>query len=190
MFRTYNSLSSRTILFFRNLKLVAIKELRHNNLKVYNYEGYGGQEIQLFPAYRFLLEYHNGKCLSAKKNFSNWYFESYLKYFNVSKSEGGMMHGSLDCRVRENILKKIELTTIISNRKIIMQEIEALVLNKFNLYESIKKDGISLIKRDRIRVVEQDKFLILKGGHHRVAISKILGLDYVPVYIEVANVKS
>jgi ParB-like chromosome segregation protein Spo0J len=79
---------------------------------------------------------------------------------------------------------------IISNRKIIMQEIEALVLNKFNLYESIKKDGISLIKRDRIRVVEQDKFLILKGGHHRVAISKILGLDYVPVYIEVANVKS
>lgn len=101
-----------------------------------------------------------------------------------------MMHGSLDSRVRENILKKIEPTTIIDNRKIIMHEIETLVLNKFNLYEAIKRDGISLIKRDRIRVVDQDKFLILKGGHHRVAICKILGLDYVPVYIEVANVKN
>jgi hypothetical protein len=188
--KTYESLFSRTILFFRNLQLIAINELRHNNLKVYNDEGYGGQEIQLFPAYRFLLEYHNGNYYSAEKNFSNWYFESYVKYFNVPKSKGGMMHGSLDSRVREKILKKIEPTTIIGNRKIIMHEIETLVLNKFNLYKSIKRDGISLIKRDRIRVVDQDKFLILKGGHHRVAICKILGLDYVPVYIEVANVKN
>lgn len=67
--KTYDSLFSRSILFLRNLQLMAINELRHNNLKVYNDEGYGGQEIQLFPAYRFLLEYHNGNYDIAEKIF-------------------------------------------------------------------------------------------------------------------------
>jgi hypothetical protein len=173
----------------RSLQLVPIDSLRHNDLKIYVNEGYGGQKIQLFPPYNFLLDYHNGNRSRAQKNFTNWYFESYLKYFNTEKFEGGMKLGSLDVRIKKLISERIDSPIILRNKKVILNEISVLVIKKFLLYDSIKAKGFNLLKRDRIRAVAFGGLLVLKGGHHRVAISKILGFESVPIYIEASNVK-
>ena len=177
-------------MILRGLHLVSINNIRHNNLKIYVKEGYGGQKIQLFPPYNFLLDYHNGNRSRAQDNFTNWYFESYLKYFNKDKFEGGMKLGSLDIRVRQRISEKIDSQIILRNKEIILNEISILVTKKFSLYDSIKAKGLNLLLRDRIRAVAFKRSFILKGGHHRVAISKILGFESVPIYIETPNVKN
>jgi len=169
---------------------VEIKKLRHSNLKIYSEEGYGGKQIEFFPPFKFLLQYHVGNKSNSEANFTKWYFDSYLKYFNEPKSIGGMKFGSLDSRIRKLNIGEINSKTIVRNSSIVINEIKVLVSNKFHLYESIKKDGLNLFKRDRIRVVNKSGKFLIEGGHHRVAILKILGYRSAPVYIEDAHAKS
>jgi hypothetical protein len=184
MANLFYSVLVKYIMKSRAHSLIEIKSLFHNNLAVHNIEGYGGRHIQFFPPYNFLMDYHRGNRVEAEIKFIKWYFDSYLKYYNVPKKMGGMEHGSLDEIIRRYNFSEISPHMIMKNEEIILFEIRKLVWNKFNLYHSILENGYSLIKRDSIKAIFLQNKFILKGGHHRVAICDILGMRSVPVRIE------
>ena len=155
--------------------------------QVSNSEGWGGKPIEYFPPFGFFLSYHRGKHSSAERDFSEWYYEQFLKkeYALVPKRNGGMFDGSLfnevarlDPAIRVQLahgqLSELDV-------QLVWQAIRNRVHQRWQLYISIAEEGFIPARGNCISVASIDGKLEIQNGHHRLAILKILGYQSAPM---------
>jgi hypothetical protein len=158
---------------------VSINEILHVDKAVYEKEGYAGKPVFSWPIYDFFKLYHSGQIEKAQQYYAEWYIEQYNRYSGYAKSQGGMKRGTLDRLY--NSLKN-------SNNGNISFEsaVQIRVKQRFYLFEKILAEGYIPNHKTPIQVlrINYDQFLIISGGHHRVAIMAAIGYKEVPmVYV-------
>lgn len=168
---------------------IKIKKLIHDDSSCYIKEGYGNQHISYFPPYTFFKSYVNGEIEKAVSEFTQWYDNQFRKYHNTPKAEGGMYKGSLYRLIKHNHKKYgIELKENLENldQQIYWNSIKERVQQRISLLESIKEEGFKE-NGDTIVAVKKGDNYILKGGHHRCAILKLLEYETMPVKVYEEN---
>ena len=158
---------------------VSINKILHVDRPVYNKEGYAGKTVFSWPIYRFFKLYHSGQKEKALQSFTDWYTEQYKKYSGCGKSKGGMKGGTLE-KLYHNLQKNYNGNTSFENA------VEIRVKQRFSLFESILTQGYIINESAPLQALKtnNDQFILLNGGHHRVAILAAIGYNEIPmVYV-------
>jgi len=164
---------------------VSIEVIIHNDLYYYVLEGYGGKSVENWPFYGFFYEYYYGDKEKAFKNFCSWYIEQFSKYFDKPKKLGGMYRGSLytliEKRYKEHgLVFNHENIEKVVKQEIFLESIAERVKQRFEMFDNILQYGYNPDIGSNIYAVKKNKYVCLKGGHHRCAALKVLGYNNLP----------
>lgn len=157
------------------LKSVPFSQIRHNDVKCYLDEGFGGKPIEAWPPYSFFRGYIDGDTKKAHEDFYHWYREQLGKYHNIEKSDGGMYKGSLYRLIESETQKPFDQVDEEAVSKAIHKRVE----QRFALLDSIRTNGYKE-GGETIKGVRRGGFVYLLGGHHRAAILRALGFKELP----------
>lgn len=165
--------------------MTPIEIIRCDDLMVYVEEGYGGKHISFFPPYHFFKKYLEGDKDEAFQSYVRWYEDQVKKYYNTPKSLGGMKFGSLYKLIEKrhqnnNIVLDAGFTNL--DDKILKNSIEERVLQRFTLLETIQQEGFKETD-DNLYGIEKNNYIYLRGGHHRCAITFLLGYKTLPIKV-------
>lgn len=158
------------------LQDVPLADIRHNDLRSYCAEGFGGKPIDDWPVYRFFTMYREGNREEAVREFEDWYMDQLEKYAMVPKRDGGMCRGSLYSLIEKKCGVPFEKAEV-SCRKTAIRE---RVLQRFGLLDTIQSHGYRAGEAERIDAFREKGLVYLTGGHHRAAILKALGEEKLP----------
>lgn len=172
-----------SILETRLSRDVSFDDLRHDDKPVHKAEGYGGQPIASFPPYRFYRLRETGHEEQAWECYRAWYREQFDKYMYMEKAVGGMKNGSLYRLVvalheRENEPLSGPRPTF--REDLIDRAIALRVKQRFELLDSIKRQGYQTSGADPVIGVARAGHVYLSSGHHRAAALRAMEKDAVP----------
>lgn len=160
------------------IKDINIDAIRHDDKYCYVFEGHGGRPVYTWPIYRFYYMYIHESKKKAKEGYELWYLDQYMKYRFFSKKKGGMLEGSLD----RLVVSKKDNGKV--DEQVLLQAIAERVKQRFDIANSIMNDGYIPNHDDPIKGIKKGTTVLLKCGHHRVAILAALGKNIVPnIYV-------
>ena len=160
----------------KTVKSVKINDLVCDDRLVYVKEGYGGRHIKHFPVVLYLQKWDNGKVADALTGYATYLSGLFLKYQNTPKRVGGMKTGTFNMTYK-NLRLRCAGASFYDAAMLI-------VLQRFALFDSIKRDGFFLDydknNKKQVRVKPHGKVFKIAEGHHRVACLYVLGYHKVP----------
>lgn len=173
-----------SIIGSRDLTDVPLAALRHDDKKCHLEEGSGAKPVEFWSIYKFFADYADGREEAAVNDFTAWYLRQYERYSRVDKSLGGMRNGSLS-----RVIAKATAADSTgkndaqppSQSKIIREAVEAFVRERLQLLDSIRDSGFSISGRVKIIGVRRKGLVMIRNGHHRIAVLKALGYSHVPL---------
>lgn len=163
-----------------NLKL---SEIVHNDLECYIKSGYGGKYIENWPFYNFIKNWVEGDCKNSRSMWINWLTNEFFKYKLEKKSNGGMYQGSVH-RYALNFLSKNKqeywINPSLLSESCVEQGAAMLIDRRIDMIRSIKNKGYQINLNDQIFAINLNTKYVLKGGHHRAVVMRILGYNELP----------
>jgi len=175
------------------MSTVPISILLHNNSQAYLQEGYGGQPIDVWPFYTFIIKYISGQTDEARSEWTDWLVEQFGRYKYWDKDSGGMFGGSVH-KGASNFFSRTNNNELIDPNSLSSDNIrkgaEMLVDRRLSMFDSIRTTGYHPSLGSKVLgVIQPDRYIVLKSGHHRAATLRALGYENMPEVKVISSIR-
>lgn len=162
---------------------VPLDAIGHDDRSCYRSEGVAGLPIDQWPIFAFYRSYAAGEREAALRGFEQWTRAQFEKYALVPKHLGGMSGGSLSRLVERRhreIGRLFDGNPHHADPEVVASAVRERVRGRLDLLDTIARDGYRLELAGDVLGIRRGAMVLLREGHHRAAILRVLGADCFP----------
>jgi hypothetical protein len=162
---------------------VPLDAIGHDDRPCYRAEGVAGLPIDRWPIFAFYRAYAAGEREAALERFERWTRAQFDQYALVPKHLGGMSGGSLSRLIEQRHRAQglpFDGDPRHADPEVVASAVRERVRERLGLLDTIAKDGYRPELAGDVLGIRRREMVLLREGHHRAAILRVLGADCIP----------